>query len=212
MISEASLYTTIAAFVSGVFGPLFVFLVRKKFLPNSTIRGLKNKEFSILIKNQNIINNALNDLQEHYKVDRIWISQFHNGGNFWPSNQSMKKLSVTFESTALGVSTDIMQMQSIPVSFFSGVLDKMMDDESYITLTMDKLKDNALRSYWSSRGVATVCLFPIYCLDKMLVGLMCVELLDMKSSLTSQQCAELYDEAKKLSGYIVNIAIQKSDT
>ena len=124
----------------------------------------------------------------------------------------MKKLSVTFESTALGVSTDIMQMQSIPVSFFSGVLDKMMDDESYITLTMDKLKDNALRSYWSSRGVMSVCLFPIYCLDKMLVGLMCVELLDVSSSLTSQQCTELYDEAKKLSGYIVNIAIQKSDT
>lgn len=201
--------SVLAAFITGLGGPLTVYLVQQYVARTKRKNSERYKEFSFTIKNQNLVNNTLNSLQEQYSVDRIWICQFHNGGNFWPGNQSMKKLSVTFESTAAGVSTDIMKMQNIPVSFFSAIIENMIDTDHYSCLIVRDIKDNALRCYWESRGVNLVYIFPIYNLKSLLVGMMCVEQMDETCTLDEDKCSGLDDSAKQLSGYIVNLSTQR---
>jgi hypothetical protein len=197
----------IASFITGVLGPMIVIYVRYLVRKKNIQLNAKQKEFNFIVKNQNIINDTLNSLQEKYSIDRLWVCQFHNGGNFWPGNQSMKKLSVVFESTAPNISADIMKMQNIPVSFFSGLIQKMMSEHNYIALNISDIKDNALRYYWESRGVALVYLYPIYCYDNMLVGLLGVEQTN-KHTLSKVVCEEIFDEAKTLSGYIANVVVK----
>lgn len=199
----------LAAFITGLIGPLTVFIVRQYITGLKRKSNEKYKEFSFTIKNQNLINNTLNTLQEQYNVDRVWICQFHNGGNFWPGNQSMKKISVMFESTAAGVSTDIMKMQNIPVSFFSSIIESMIDSHTYSHFITSNIKDNALRCYWESRGVRLVYIFPIYNLKDLLIGMMCIEQLDNNSLLDEEKCHSLHDCAKQLSGYVVNLTTKQ---
>jgi len=199
-----------AAIITGILGPLIVLALRYFLQNNKNANKKKQQEFDFIVKNQDIINNRLNILQEELGLDRVWVCQFHNGGNFWPGNQSMKKLSVIFESTDSCVSTDIMKMQNIPVSFFSGLIQQFVtENKNFIELQVEKIKDNALRSYWSTRGVECVYLYPIYCMDQMLVGLMGVEQTNTDKRLTNDTTSQLCDESKKLSGYIANVVVKR---
>ena len=202
-------WNLIAAFISGVIGPMLIMWLKTRTINKKVIDYNKQREIDFVVKNQDIINTALNNLQEKYSVDRVWICQFHNGGNFWPGNQSMKKLSVIFESTAANISTDFMKMQNIPVSFFSGLIQQMILTSEPIHLCTNDIKDNALKHYWESRGVALVYLYPIRCLDDMLVGIMGVEQVNEHDTLTSEVSREMFNESIRLSGYIASVVVKK---
>jgi len=187
--------------ITGILGPICVIYFKHVFYQKKTLSVLKKEEFNLTVRNQNIINNSLNQLQEQLSIDRLIVFQFHNGGNFWPNNQSMKKMSVTFESTAPSISTDIFKMQNIPVSFFSGVLESMIDSDNHAFFNIQKVKDNALRFYWESRGVSCVYLFPVQNLEGLLVGILGVEQTH-NTLLSAESIHKLSDESKRMSGYL----------
>lgn len=195
------------AVITGALGPILVVKYKQSAFKNKN-NIKKQEEFTIAVRNQNIINSSLNALQEQYGLDRIMIMQFHNGGNFWPGNQSMKKMSVQYESTAPGVSSHILALQNTPVSFFSGVLQNMIEHNSYVMLDISKVKDNALRSFWECRGVTIVYLFPILGLDNLLLGLLISEQTTENSHISQGTIKMLEDESKKLSGYIQYNSVQ----
>jgi hypothetical protein len=114
-----------------------------------------------------------------------------------------------FESTAAGISTDIMKMQNIPVSFFSAIIENMIDTDHFLNLVVKDIKDNALRCYWESRGVNLVYIFPIYSLKNLLIGMMCVEQMDESNLLSEEVCTRLNNNSKQLSGYIANLSNQR---
>ena len=51
------------------------------------------------IANTTLINDELEEIREEFKSDRVWISQFHNGGNFYPTGKSIQKFSIFYEVT-----------------------------------------------------------------------------------------------------------------
>ena len=52
-------------------------------------------------------NKVTEEIREEFKSDRVWISQFHNGGNFYPNTgKSIQKFSIFYEVTKAGVSTE----------------------------------------------------------------------------------------------------------
>jgi hypothetical protein len=189
------------AVITGALGPILVVKYKQNVFKNKDNQQ-KKEEFNSTVRNQNIINNSLNSIQEKYEIDRIMIMQFHNGGNFWPGNQSMKKMSVQYESTAPGISSHILALQNTPVSFFSGVLHNMLEDSKHAVFYTEKIKDNALRAFWESRGVGIVYIYPILGLDNLLLGLLIIEQTTSDSNLTVSTLNVLEDEAKRLSGYI----------
>ena len=115
----------IIAFLTGIAGPVLLVLVKHKLFNVNKDLEKRKKDFRQSLEIQERINTSLNSLQSKFNLDRLWIAQFHNGGNFYPGNKSMKKMSMTFESTAPGIAADIMKMQNLPVSFLSPVLQKL---------------------------------------------------------------------------------------
>ena len=84
----------IAAFLTGVVGPVF-YLVIQKYLQKE-----KNKSRDIVKENitsVSLISNELDEIREEFVGDRVWISQFHNGGNFYPTGKSIQKFSIFYE-------------------------------------------------------------------------------------------------------------------
>lgn len=199
------------AFLTGVLGPIMLVLVKHKLFRKDKEMEKRKKDFQHALETQDLINTSLNNLQSKYNLDRLWIAQFHNGGNFWPGNKSMKKMSMTFESTAPGIAADIMRMQNLPVSFLSPVLQKLTDNDiTGITIDVYTEEDYALRSFWENRGVQTVYLFPIKCLESDFIGIFGVDFVKRDGFVTDEVYDQLRAEALTLSGYIASISVEGS--
>jgi hypothetical protein len=199
----------IAAFLTGIAGPLILTFMKHKLYVRTKQINRKNDDFIHTIETQELINSSLNKLQQKFDLDRIWVAQFHNGGNFYPGNKSMKKMSVTFESTAPGVAADIMKMQSLPVSFFSSALQKLNNGGESVMIDIHKEEDHALKSFWENRGVNVVYMLPIHCLEGGFIGMLCIDLIKTDEYLSDEIYKELKNEAILLSGYVAAIAVEK---
>jgi hypothetical protein len=212
-IDFITIVPVIIAFLTGVAGPLVITYVKHLLRVRSkALRDLDRRRLDFVnsLETQDLINNSLNQLQVKYNLDRLWIAQFHNGGNFYPGNKSMKKMSVTFESTAPGVAADIMKMQNLPVSFFSTVLQKLNNGEESSVMDIFTLDDYALKSFWETKGVNTAYLFPIRCIEGGFIGVLGIDFVKKDGFLTDSIYNELKNEANILSGYIAALSVEKS--
>jgi hypothetical protein len=199
------------AFLTGIAGPVLLVLVKHKLFSVNKDLEKRKKDFKQSLEIQERINTSLNSLQSKFNLDRLWIAQFHNGGNFYPGNKSMKKMSMTFESTAPGIAADIMKMQNLPVSFLSPVLQKLTEDDTTgINIDVYTEEDYALRSFWETRGVQTVYLFPIKCLESDFIGIFGVDFVKRDGFVSDEVYDQLRAEALLLSGYVAAISVDKS--
>lgn len=200
------------AFLTGVLGPIALVFVKHKLFSKDKEMEKRKKDFQTSLEIQDLINTSLNDLQQKYNLDRLWIGQFHNGGNFYPGNKSMKKISMTFESTAPGVAADIMKMQNLPVSFLSPILQKLYHEGDATGVTIDVFteEDYALRSFWENRGIQTVYLFPIKCLESDFIGIFGVDFVKRDGFVSDEVYDQLRAEALLLSGYVAAISVDKT--
>jgi hypothetical protein len=201
----------IIAFLTGIAGPILLVLVKHKLFSVNKDLEKRKKDFRQSLEIQERINTSLNSLQSKFNLDRLWIAQFHNGGNFYPGNKSMKKMSITFESTAPGIAADIMKMQNLPVSFLSPVLQKLTEEDTTgINIDVYTEEDYALRSFWETRGVQTVYLFPIKCLESDFIGIFGVDFVKRDGFISDEVYDQLRAEALLLSGYVAAISVDKS--
>jgi hypothetical protein len=206
LITEYS--ALIGAFLTGVAGPVIVAYVRHKLNKKNIELEKRKKEFVHTIETQEIVNESLNKLQSEYDLDRIWLAQFHNGGNYYPGNKCMKKMSVSFESTAPGISTDMMRMQNLPVSFFSGALQKLSSGQESFIIDADTEEDQALKSFWANRGIHSVYLFPIISINKDFIGILGVDFIKKEGFMSEEVFNRFKREAHILSGYIALLTIE----
>lgn len=199
------------AFLTGILGPILLVYVKHKLFRKDKQFERRKKEFTKTLETQDLINTSLNKLQSKYNLDRLWIAQFHNGGNFWPGNKSMKKMSMTFESTAPGIAADIMKMQNLPVSFLSPILQRLTQEEvTGVTVDVYTEEDYALRSFWEARGVQTVYLFAIKCLETDFIGIFGVDFVKRDGFVTDEVYDQLRAEALLLSGYVASLSVESS--
>jgi hypothetical protein len=80
----------IASVIAGILGPVLTLFIKNYFdnkqnKPDIVAEALETST-KIMVK--------LDAIKEEFKADRIWITQFHNGGNFYPTGKSMAKFSV----------------------------------------------------------------------------------------------------------------------
>jgi len=196
-------YSTItAAFLTGIAGPLILTWVRHYLSRKNIELEKRKKDFEHTLETQEIVNESLNTLQSKYNLDRIWLAQFHNGGNYYPGNKSMKKMSVAFESVAPGISSDIMKMQNLPVSFFSSALQKLSNGQESFIVEVDTEEDYALKAFWENRGITSVYLFPIICIGGGFIGILGVDFVKREGFLNEEAFNFFKRESHLLSGYI----------
>ena len=51
-----------------------------------------------------LVDDQLEQIKDELDACRVWISQFHNGGNFYPTGKSIQKFSIFHEMYTPGVS------------------------------------------------------------------------------------------------------------
>ena len=115
--------TVITALITVILGPIFVEWAKVKL--NS------KKRSDILgesINTDEKVDHQLELLMEELQCDRICISQFHNGGHFYPTGKSIKKFSIFYEQTTGHAASIKETFQNIPVSLFPKVFSTLYKD------------------------------------------------------------------------------------
>tara|TARA_B110000037_G_scaffold151130_1_gene170441 strand:- start:125 stop:730 length:606 start_codon:yes stop_codon:yes gene_type:complete len=191
----------IGAFLTGVVGPLLYLVVQKYLLKE------KNKSRDIVKENitsVSLISDELEQIREEFKGDRVWIAQFHNGGNFYPTGKSIQKFSIFYEVNKAGVSSIAHTFSNIPCSLYPKAFEHMMGGKGiFINDYKDpKVATYGLKGAAESVGTKATYLVPLFTLDEKYIGNIGVDFVSKKKRLTKDEWEHLQIKAGRIAGYI----------
>ena len=203
-MTNLELFASIAtAFIVSAIGPTVVEWAKLKLAKPEPFSDPVKAE---LVKSC-IIDREIETIMDTLGADRVWISQFHNGGKFLHSTKSIQKFSIFHEVNVSGVSPVAHTFRNIPASLYSRAFDELLKNGSIFiadfqdeTIATFGLKGGA--EAVGTRASYTFALFNLGTNEFM--GTLGVDWVKKPKQLKQDQLAYLSAEANRLSGYISN--------
>jgi hypothetical protein len=131
------------------------------------------KQLMKQIEHDEIVHYALRELRRKYNADRVYVWQFHNGGNFYTSSP-MQKTSITYERCSEGLERKSEKYQGVLISNFTGYIKNTMNNKMFYH-DIEKLPDFAIRSLILSNGTFAHAAVPIFDKENHLTGIMALD-------------------------------------
>ena len=197
-----SIAAIIIAFISGVIGPIAVmyikhFLEKKKPKPDMVKEALQVSE---------LITSKIEHIKEEFKCDRVWITQFHNGGHFYPTGKSMAKFSIIYETVNTTVNSIQLNFQNIPVNLFSKSINQLYEND---IIEINDFKDETVPTFGlkyiaEDTGCKSGYLFAINSIDDKFIGTLGLDYTKRKTKLDMESINHLQIHASSLGGVLMN--------
>ena len=176
--------------ISAVVGPLLV--ARYRHYLNS---DKKNNPIKSAIKTNMLVEDQMEQLQDELDACRIWISQFHNGGNFYPTGKSIQKFSVFYELKKTGVISLNEIFKNIPVSLFSKPMAHLYSDGELLIPNYSKEDKFGLRGFAESTSAKSTYLFALNSINDEFMGTLGIEYCNRVKRLNEEQLDEARNKA-----------------
>jgi hypothetical protein len=190
----------IIAFITGVIGPITVMYVKNRLdktqKPDMVMETLHVSE---------LVNAKIEDIREEYGADRVWVTQFHNGGNFYPTGKSMAKFSIIYETVGLKVSSIQSNFHNIPVNLFSKSINELLKND---TIRIPDYKDESVATFGlkyiaEDTGCKSGYLFAIKSIDDKFIGTLGLDFTKKKVKLDDEEIHNLKLHATSLGGVLM---------
>ena len=193
----------LGAFLTGVVGPVLYLLISKYLQKEKDKKRDKVKEN---ISSVSLISDELEEMREEFKGDRVWIAQFHNGGNFYPTGKSIQKFSIFYEVTKAGVSSVSHTFNNIPCSLYPKAFEHMMDGQGIFipNFSDPKVATYGLKGAAESVGTKSSFLVPMFTLDNKYIGNIGIDYVGKKKKLTKDDWEHFQIKAGRIAGYLSN--------
>jgi hypothetical protein len=191
----------IVAFITGVLGPITLLYVKsildkRKVKPDMVTEALKVSE---------LITSKIDHIKDEFKADRVWVTQFHNGGHFYPTGKSMAKFSVIYESVNTGVSSIQTGFQNIPVNLFSKSINELLEND---IIEIPDYKDETIATYGlkyaaEESGCKSSYLFSVKTIDDKFIGTLGMDFTKRKTKLDMESINHLQVHATSIGGVLM---------
>ena len=193
----------LGAFLTGVVGPILYLLVSKYLQKEKDKKRDKVKEN---ISSVSLISDELEEIREENKADRVWIAQFHNGGNFYPTGKSIQKLSIFYEVTKAGISSVSHTFNNIPCSLYPKAFEHMMEGQGIFipNFSDPKTATYGLKGAAESVGTKSSFLVPLFTLDDKYIGNIGIDYVGKRKKLTKDEWEHFQIKAGRIAGYLSN--------
>ncbi len=168
--------------ISAVIGPLLVTRYRHYLNSKSKIDPIKS-----VIDYNNLVDDQLEQLKEELDADRIWISQFHNGGNFYPTGKSIQKFSIFHEICTPGVNHISETFKNIPVSLFSKSISHLYSDGEILVPNYSKEDNFGLKTFADGTNAKSSYLFALNSINDEFIGTLGIEYCSRVKKLNDDQ-------------------------
>jgi hypothetical protein len=189
------------AFVTGVIGPITVLYIKNKL-----DQGKKKPDMvKETLRVSELVTNKIEHIKEEFNADRVWITQFHNGGNFYPTGKSMAKFSIMYETVNPGVSSVQGNFHNIPVNLFSKSINQLLSND---VIEIPDYKDETIATYGlkyiaEDTGCKSGYLFAIKTIDDRFIGTLGIEYTKRKTKLGIESINHLLVHATSLGGVLM---------
>lgn len=158
------------AVITGIFGPATVTYLKHRLTKSKSINVEPLYE---ALKMNSIVEEQLETLLEELGCDHIWISQFHNGGNFYPTGKSIQKFSIFYEKTSsIGMNLLSDTYKNVPVSIFNKPLSKLYEDGELLIEDVQLDKTYGLEAFCSDGTHKSSYLFAIDDINDKFIGVL----------------------------------------
>ena len=191
----------IVAFITGVLGPLLLLFIKNRLdkkaeKPDMVLETLKVSE---------LVMTKLDHIKDEYKGDRVWVAQFHNGGNFYPTGKSMAKFSIIYESVAPSVSSIQGNFHNIPVNLFSRSINQLLEHD---TIEIPDFKDDTVATFGlkyiaEDTGCKSGYLFAIKCIEGRFIGMLGIDYTKKKTKLDMESINHLQQHSASIGGVLM---------
>jgi hypothetical protein len=191
----------VVAFLTGILGPVVLVLL-KTYLDKRKSKPDMIKE---TLKVSELVTHSIDEIREEFKADRVWITQFHNGGNFYPTGKSIAKFSVIYETVNVNVTSIQSNFRNIPVNLFSKSINELLDNNKII---IPDYKDESIATFGLKYVAETTdCksgyLFAIKTIDDKFIGTLGLDYTKQKLNLSQQSINEIEKHASVLGGVLM---------
>lgn len=166
----------------------------------------KNDLLSEAIVSANLINLSIDHLLSEIEADRIWIAQFHNGGNYYPTGKSIQKFSFFYETVRLSKYSVQMNFQNVPVNLFSRALGHISEHN---LIEIPDYKDTEANTHGLKRlaeihKAKSSYLFSIHNLENKLIAILGIDYVENKKKLEPEQITKVQLESAKIGGVLTS--------
>jgi hypothetical protein len=196
-------FTSIAiAFITGVLGPVLIIIIKNqldkaKAKPDMVTDALRIGE---------LVMARIDHIREEFKADRVWVSQFHNGGHFYPTGKSIAKFSVIYETVAPNTASIQTSFQNIPVNLFTRSMNQLLEAD---IIEISDYKDETIATYGlkyvaEESGCKSGYLFAIKTIDDKFVGVMGIDYIKRKTKLDIESINHLAVHSSSIGGVLMS--------
>lgn len=196
-----SLASIAIAFITGVLGPILILIIKnkldKKEKPDMLTDALKTGE---------LVTTRMEEIREDFKADRVWVTQFHNGGHFYPTGKSIAKFSVIYETVSAGTSSIQTNFQNIPVNLFTRSMNQLLEHD---IIEIQDYKDEKIATYGlkyiaEESNCKSSYLFAIKTIDNKFIGVIGLDYTKKKTKLDQADLTHLAVHASAIGGALMN--------
>jgi len=195
------IYQIIIAFISGVFGPLAILYIKyildkKKSKPDMVMDTLRVSE---------LVNQKIEHIKEELGADRVWVSQFHNGGNFYPTGKSMAKFSIVYETVGPNAPSVQTNFKNIPVNLFSKSINELYNNN---VIEISDFKDEKIATFGlkyiaDESNCKSSYLIAIKTIEEKFIGVLSVDYTKRKTKLDADSINHLQNHATAIGGVLM---------
>jgi hypothetical protein len=195
--------TVMVAFLTGVLGPILIMFIKhyldykKKQKPDMVMDTLRVSE---------LINSKIEHIKEEFDADRVWVSQFHNGGNFYPTGKSIAKFSIMYETVGQYAQSVQTNFKNIPVNLFSKSINELLNNDAIeiSDYTNEEIPTFGLKYVAEETGCKSSYLFAIKTIEDKFIGVLSVDYTKDKKDLTFEEVTHLQVHASSIGGVLIS--------
>jgi hypothetical protein len=195
------IYQLIIAFISGVLGPILLLYIKhlldkQKIKPDMVMDTLRVSE---------LVNQKIEHIKEEFGADRVWVSQFHNGGNFYPTGRSMAKFSIVYETVGPNTNSVQTNFKNIPVNLFSKSINELYNNN---VIEVPDFKDEKIATFGlkyvaEESNCKSSYLFAIKTIEEKFIGVLSVDFTKRKTKLDADSINHLQNHATAIGGVLM---------
>ena len=191
----------VTAFITGLLGPVLVVVTKKL---------LEKKEKPDMVKDtlqmSELVVSKIEKIREELDADRVWITQFHNGGHYYPTGKSMAKFSMLYETVGVGVASVQSNFQNIPVNLFSKSINEILSND---IISIPDFKDETIATFGlkyiaEDTGCKSGYIFSIKTIDGKFIGSLGIDFTKNTVELSDDDILHLSNYATSIGGVLMN--------
>ena len=193
--------TIIVALISAVVGPMAILLLKSYLDKRKTAHGLENS-----IDSYKKIGDEIEEILEDFEAHRVWMIQFHNGGNFYPTGKSIQKFSIFYETTCSSKVPRIQQYyQNIPVSIFNKAFSHISKEGEILIpdRTDESIPTYGLKYAMEDASSLSAYLFRVNTIDDKFVAVVGVDFIE-KTDISDEDLQKIRIKIASMGGLLSN--------